>query len=157
MVRASPPDRTPHRNSSRKKSRSVASLVSWKLFSPKNVSGERLGWFPMVYGPTSHDPQSRTVSLTGVTCPCTHLLPVPHESQRLAQMHQMHTSTLLETQSRAGHDCSTRCGLAGRRSSNEIFRYTWCAVGRAIHHGSLSRVTCWSPRMILPRRLAWLR
>ena len=56
-------------------------------------------------------------------------------------------------------DCSIRCGPAGKRNSSVSSRSTWFALGLAIHHGSLSRVTCWLPKMILPgrqgRRRCW--
>ena len=57
------------------------------------------------------------------------------------------------------NNCSIRCGPAGKRNSSVSSRSTWFALGLAIHHGSLSRVTCWLPKMILPgrqgRRRCW--
>ena len=55
--------------------------------------------------------------------------------------------------SRVGHDCSIRCGPTGKRNCNASSHCTWLARDLATRHGSLSKVTCWSPRMILPRRL----
>ena len=48
-------------------------------------------------------------------------------------------------------------GPADKQNCNDSFRYTWTALGSASHLGSHSRATCWSPRMILPRRSAWRR
>jgi len=63
--------------------------------------------------------------------------------------------------SRAGHDCSTRCGQAGKRNSNASFRCMWCAVVWVTRRGSLSRVACWLLRKILherlPQRMRWYR
>ena len=59
--------------------------------------------------------------------------------------------------SQVGRDCSMRCGLAGKQNCNESSRSTSFALGLAIPRKSLSRVTCWSPKMILPRRPAWRR
>jgi len=58
---------------------------------------------------------------------------------------------------RVGHDCSIRCGLAGKRNCNVSSRCTWSALGSATHHGSPNKATCWSPRMTLQRRLALRR
>lgn len=44
-----------------------------------------------------------------------------------------------------------------KRTSSASSRYTWSALGWATRHVSLSRATCWSPRMILPERLVWRR
>jgi hypothetical protein len=59
--------------------------------------------------------------------------------------------------SRVGHDCSTRCVPAGRRNCSASSRCMWFALGLATHLVSPSRVICWSPRMILPRRLGCRR
>jgi len=63
--------------------------------------------------------------------------------------------------SRVGHDCSTRCGLAGKQNSSVSSHCTWSARGLATHHGLPSRATCWSQRMILlgrqGRRRWWWR
>ncbi|MCE2751113.1 MAG: site-specific integrase [Pirellula sp.] len=48
-------------------------------------------------------------------------------------------------------------GPADKQNCSVSFHCTWSALGLVIHHGSHSRVTCWSPRMILPRRSAWRR
>ena len=40
----------------------------------------------------------------------------------------------------------------GRRNCSASSHCMWSVLGSATHHGSPSRVTCWSPRMILQRR-----
>ena len=54
--------------------------------------------------------------------------------------------------SRIRHDCFIRCRLGGKPNCNESSCCASFAPGLATHHELRSRITCWSPRMILPRR-----
>jgi len=53
--------------------------------------------------------------------------------------------------------CLLRCEPSDKQNYSASSRYTWSALGLVTHHALRSRVTCWSPRMILPRQQLWRR